>query len=163
MQNNLCTLYAEYYPLDDVLAKAVDNSGIMPSDLGPLNEFFQAAADHPLVPSGAALFTTAVLMLLDFSRPRWQPVTLAARDWVVRCLKWCASRSCACLHRWQVLLGFDLHACTQQHTGWLTTRFDGLYMYSRFPCSVTQKGLFIALGLMVVHISFWHLSIRRAR
>lgn len=85
---------AEYFPFDDVLAKAMEHSGVMPTDLGPLTDFFEAAADHPLMPSGAAIFVSAVVMLLDFSRPRWQPVTLQARDWVVRCLKMCAPLAC---------------------------------------------------------------------
>jgi hypothetical protein len=66
--------------------KAVEKSGMMP-DLGPVNQIF----DSPLVPSGAALFVTGVVMLLDFMRPKWVPVTAKAKDWVCRCLSLCAA------------------------------------------------------------------------
>lgn len=46
--------------------------------------------ENPLMPSGAALFVSAMVMLLDFSRPKWQPVTAQAKDFVVKCLDMCA-------------------------------------------------------------------------
>jgi hypothetical protein len=64
---------------------AVDKAGILPHG-GPLAHFF----DNPLMPSGAALFVSATVMLLDFTRPHWGPVTSQAKDWVVRSLHLCA-------------------------------------------------------------------------
>lgn len=45
--------------------------------------------ENPLMPSGAALFVSAMVMLLDFSRPKWQPITAQAKDFVVNCLDMC--------------------------------------------------------------------------
>lgn len=70
----------------------VDKAGFLPS-AGPLADFF----DNPLVPSGAALFVSATVMLLDFTRPHWQPVTAQAKDWVVRCLSLCAPPPLTCV------------------------------------------------------------------
>lgn len=61
---------------------AVDNLGV----LQPLSPVTSLLDDNPLMPSGAALFVSATVMLLDFTRPKWQPVTSQARDWVVKSL-----------------------------------------------------------------------------
>jgi hypothetical protein len=70
---------------------AIDKAGIIPHT-GPLANFF----DSPLMPSGAALFVSATVMLLDFTRPHWGPVSAQARDWVVRCLHLCATYTFLC-------------------------------------------------------------------
>lgn len=67
---------------------AVDKAGLLPH-VGPLAEMLEG---NPLVPSGAALFVSAIALLLDFSRPKWQPVTSQAKDFVLRCLKMYAIR-----------------------------------------------------------------------
>lgn len=54
--------------------------------LAPLAPVTSVLDDNPLMPSGAALFVSAMVMLLDFSRPKWQPVTSQAKDFVVKCL-----------------------------------------------------------------------------
>ena len=54
--------------------------------LQPLSPVTSLLDDNPLMPSGAALFVSATVMLLDFTRPKWQPVSSQARDWVVKCL-----------------------------------------------------------------------------
>lgn len=64
----------------------VDCTGV----LAPLEPVTSVLDDNPLMPSGAALFVSAMVMLLDFSRPRWQPVTTQAKDFVLRCLDMCA-------------------------------------------------------------------------
>jgi hypothetical protein len=77
----------------------VSQSGVL-EHLGPLGNLLD---DNPLMPSGAALFVSAMVMLLDFTRPRWAPVTVQAKDWVLKCLDLCAPtlaayiyfRSCA--------------------------------------------------------------------
>lgn len=66
--------------------KVVDNTGV----LAPLAPVTSVLDETPLMPSGAALFVSAMVMLLDFSRPKWQPVTSQAKDFVVRCLDMCA-------------------------------------------------------------------------
>lgn len=63
----------------------MDNAGV----LQPLSPITSLLDDNPLMPSGAALFVSATVMLLDFTRPRWQPVTSQARDWVVKSLHLC--------------------------------------------------------------------------
>jgi hypothetical protein len=68
--------------------RVVDQAGVLPHT-GPLASFL----DNPLMPSGATLFVSAMVMLLDFSRPKWAPVSAQARDWVVRCLNLCATYS----------------------------------------------------------------------
>eukprot|EP00892_Ulva_mutabilis_P009020 jgi/Ulvmu1/6490/UM003_0123.1 len=75
-------LLTEYFPFDDVLSNAVDSMGF----LQPLAPVTSLLDDNPLMPSGAALFVSATVMLLDFTRPKWQPVSGQARDWVVKCL-----------------------------------------------------------------------------
>lgn len=58
--------------------------------LQPLAPVTSLLDDNPLMPSGAALFVSATVMLLDFTRPRWQPVSSQARDWIVKSLHLCA-------------------------------------------------------------------------
>lgn len=71
---------------DRTAGNAVDAVGVL-QPLAPLTEVLD---NNPLMPSGAALFVSATVMLLDFSRPKWAPVTSKGKDWVLRCLKMCA-------------------------------------------------------------------------
>eukprot|EP00892_Ulva_mutabilis_P009021 jgi/Ulvmu1/6491/UM003_0124.1 len=93
-------LLTEYFPFDDVLSKIVDNTGV----LAPLAPVTSVLDENPLMPSGAALFVSSMVMLLDFSRPKWQPVTTQAKDFIVRCLdmdkdrRWSAAE--ALTHPW---------------------------------------------------------------
>lgn len=72
----------------------MDSAGV----LQPLAPVTSLLDDNPLMPSGAALFVSATVMLLDFSRPKWQPVTSQARDWVVKSLHLCAPHLAAWGH-----------------------------------------------------------------
>ena len=64
----------------------MDHMGVL-QPLAPLTEVLD---NNPVMPSGAALFVSATVMLLDFSRPKWTPVTSKGKDWVLKCLKMCA-------------------------------------------------------------------------
>ena len=65
---------------------AVDSMGVL-QPLAPVTEVLD---NNPLMPSGAALFVSATVMLLDFSRPKWAPITSKGKDWVLKSLKMCA-------------------------------------------------------------------------
>lgn len=68
---------------------AVDSMGVL-QPLAPLTDLLD---NNPLMPSGAALFVSATVMLLDFSRPHWGPISSKGKDWVLRCLKMYVARN----------------------------------------------------------------------
>ena len=70
---------------------AVDSFGVL-QPIAPLTELLD---NNPLMPSAAAIFVSAIVFLLDFSRPKWQPVASQAKDWVLKSLSLCVTLSSA--------------------------------------------------------------------
>lgn len=78
-------LLTGYFPFDDIIENFVSRTGML-EHVSPIASYLN---DNPLMPSGAALFVSSMIMVMDFSRPHWKPVSHKAKDFVVSCLKWC--------------------------------------------------------------------------